>query len=109
MNFAYSQKDIANFYNLYCDLIKYWKKLYPNEIYTVKYENLIENNFTEIKKLINFCDLEWDQNCLRHDKNKSVIQTASVSQARKLIYKSSMNLSNNYSKNLNEMFSLLKN
>lgn len=109
MNFAYSQKDIANFYNLYFDLIKYWKKLYPNEIYTVKYENLIENNFTEIKKLINFCDLEWDQNCLRHDKNKSVIQTASVSQARKPIYKSSMNLSDNYSKNLNEMFSLLKN
>jgi len=70
---------------------------------------LIQNNFTEIKKLINFCDLEWDQNCLRHDKNKSVIQTASVSQARKPIYKSSMNLSDNYSKNLNEMFSLLKN
>ena len=109
MNFAYDQKDIANFYNLYFDLINYWKKLFPKEIYTVKYENLIENNVIETKKIINFCNLEWDQNCLRHDKNKSTIKTASVSQARKPIYKSSINLSDNYSKYLNEMFSLLKN
>jgi tetratricopeptide (TPR) repeat protein len=108
MNFSYDQKDIANFYNLYFDLINYWKKLYPKEIYTVKYENLINNNVIETKKLINFCDLEWDQNCLRHDKNKSAIKTASVSQARKPIYKSSINLSDNYSKYLKEMFSLLK-
>jgi nucleoid DNA-binding protein len=75
----------------------------------VKYENLIENNVIETKKIINFCNLEWDQNCLRHDKNKSTIKTASVSQARKPIYKSSLNLSDNYSKYLKEMFSLLKN
>ena len=109
MNFAYSQKDIAKFYKLYFDLINYWKKLYPKEIYTVKYENLIYDRVAETKKLINFCDLKWDPNCLRHDKNKSVIKTASVSQARKPIYKSSLNLSDNYSKYLKEMFSLLKN
>jgi hypothetical protein len=109
MNFAYSQKDIAKFYKLYFDLINYWKKLYPKEIYTVKYENLIDDRVAETKKLINFCNLKWDPNCLRHDKNKSIIKTASVSQARKPIYKSSLNLSDNYSKYLKEMFSLLKN
>ena len=109
MNFAYNQKDIANFYNLYLDLISYWKEIFPNEIYTAKYENLIENPEVETKKLINFCQLDWDQNCLRHDKNKSAIKTASVSQARKPIYKSSVNLSDNYSEYLKDMFSLLKN
>ena len=109
MNFAYNQKDIVNFYNLYFDLINYWKKLYPNEIYTAKYENLIENTEIETKKIIKFCDLEWDQNCLEHEKNKAAIKTASISQARKPIYKSSVNLSDNYSKYLNEMFDLLKN
>ncbi len=109
MNFAYNQKNIANFYNLYSDLISYWKKLFPGEIYTAKYENLIENPVIETKKLINFCDIGWDENCLSHHKNKSAIKTASVSQARKPIYKSSLNLSENYSEYLNEMFSLLKN
>ena len=109
MNFAYNQKDIAEFYNLYYDLMKFWKKLFPNEIYTINYENLIKNSEVEIKKLINFCDLKWDEKCLRHDKNKSVIKTASISQARKPIYNSSINLSDNYSKYLNDMFALLKN
>ena len=109
MNFAYDQKNIANFYNLYSDLISYWKKLYPGEIYTAKYENLVENPIIETKKLINFCDIEWDENCLSHYKNKSTIKTASVSQARKPIYKSSMNLSDNYSQYLKDMFILLKN
>jgi hypothetical protein len=50
MNFAYNQKDIAEFYNLYSDLMKFWKKLFPNEIYTINYENLIKNSEVEIKK-----------------------------------------------------------
>ena len=109
MNFSYNQKDIANFYNLYLELINYWNKIFPNQIYRAKYENLINDSETEIKKLIDFCELEWDPKCLRHDKNKSLIKTASVSQARKPIYKSSINTSNNYSKYLEEMFNLLKN
>jgi len=109
MNFAYNQKDIANFYNLYSDLISFWKKLFPNELYTIKYEDLIKDQEKETKKLIDFCDLDWDPNCLRHDKNKSAIKTASAGQARKPIYKSSLNLSENYSKYLGEMFSLLEN
>ena len=109
MNFAYNQKDIAKFYNLYFDLMKYWKKLFPDQIYTINYENLIKNSEVEIKKLINFCDLEWDEKCLKHDKNKSVIKTASIFQARKPIYNSSINLSDNYSEYLREMFKLVEN
>tara|TARA_B110000008_G_scaffold278220_1_gene321401 strand:- start:152 stop:1705 length:1554 start_codon:yes stop_codon:yes gene_type:complete len=109
MNFAYNQKDIAKFYNLYFDLMKYWKKLFPNQIYTINYENLIKNSEDEIKKLINFCDLEWDEKCLQHDKNKSMIKTASILQARKPIYNSSINLSDNYSEYLSEMFKILEN
>ena len=109
MNFAYNKKDIANFYNVYLDLIKFWKKIFKDEIFTIKYENLIDDTETEIKKMIYYCDLEWDPNCLNHHQNKSVIKTASISQARKPIYKSSKNLNQNYAKYLEEMFTLLKN
>ena len=63
----------------------------------------------EIKKLIKYCDLKWDPNCLEHYKNKSPIMTASIKQARRPIYKSSKNSNKKYSNHLNEMFSLLKN
>ena len=108
MNFAYDQKDIANFYNIYLDLVNFWKKIFKKDIYSIKYENLIENSELEIKKLINFCDLSWDPNCLKHHQNKSGIRTASINQARKPIYKSSKNLNQNYAEHLEEMFALLK-
>ncbi len=109
MNFAYDQKDIANFYNVYSDLIRFWKKMFEKDIFTVKYENLTDSPEIEIKKMISFCGLEWDPNCLNHHKNKSGIKTASISQARKPIYRSSKNLNLNYAEYLEEMFVLLKN
>ena len=108
MNFAYDQKEIVEFYNTYENLVSFWKNLFKNEIYTAKYENLIEDPENEIKNMIDFCDLVWDENCLKHHKNKSAIKTASINQARNPIYKTSKNLSDNYQKQLGLMFGLLK-
>jgi Tfp pilus assembly protein PilF len=109
MNFSYDQKDIANFYKVYKDLIEFWKKTYENELFVVKYENLVENPEIEIKKIINYCGLKWDSNCLYPHKNKSIIKTASITQARLPIYKSSKDLSNYYYSYLEQMFKLIKN
>lgn len=62
----------------------------------------------EIKKLLNFCNLKWDPDCLNFHKNKKTpIQTVSVSQARKPIYKSSINSNIGYSNHLQEMYKIL--
>ncbi len=90
LNFTYSQEDLVKYYKHYRDLMDFWKLKYPNLILDVKYENLIENKEFEIKKIIKFCNLEWDENCLSFHKNKSPIKTMSTSQARKPIYKSSL-------------------
>ena len=109
MNFAYDQKDIGKFYNVYVDLISFWKEIFKDDIYISKYEKLIDNSQFEIKKMINFCDLEWDPNCLSHHLNNSGIKTASINQARQPIYNTSKNLNKNYRDNLGEMFGILKN
>ena len=109
MNFAYNERDIANFYNAYFELINFWKKTFENDIFTIKYENLIEDSEFQIKNMIKYCDLEWDPDCLNHNLNKSAIKTASIVQARKPIYKSSINLNQNYDKYLRQLFDLLKN
>ena len=108
INWIYSQKNIANYYNIYVDLMKFWEKKLPNFIYNLKYENLINNKENEIQKLLKFCNLEWDNKCLNHSKSKLPITTASIAQARKPIYSSSINLSKRYTKHLKEMFGLIK-
>ena len=109
MDWTYDQKDIAEYYNLYYGLMKFWNKKLPNDIYNANYERIVQNKETEIKKLIEFCGLKWDSACLNHHKHiKTPISTVSVVQARKPIYSSSLNSNNKYSKYLNDLYSSLK-
>ena len=109
MDWTYDQKDIAEYYNLYYGLMKFWNKKLPNDIYNANYERIVQNKEIEIKKLIEFCGLKWDSACLNHHKHiKTPISTVSVVQARKPIYSSSLNSNNKYSKYLNSLYSSLK-
>jgi len=78
--------------------MKFWNEKYPGEIFNISYEKLISDNEEEIKRLIKYCELDWDDNCLKHYNNKSPVNTASVNQVRKPIYNSSINLYDKYSK-----------
>ena len=105
MNWSFNQKDISNYYNNHSSLMKFWHSKIPEFIYTAEYEKIVSDKKNEIKKLLEFCQLEWDDNCLEHHKNtKTPIQTASISQAREPIYNSSVNSSDNYKDYLKEMF-----
>ena len=107
--FSNNLKDLGNYYNLYRDLTKFWKKIFPNEIYELNYNNLIENSESEIRNILKFCNLEWDPNCLRHEKNKKTIKTASATQARNSINKSGLNTHKPFKKYLDDLSRLLNN
>ena len=96
------------YYNLYSDLMKYWNALLPNFIYNIRYENLISNTNFEIQNLLKKCNLEWSDDCLNFYTNKRPIRTASDTQARKKIYKSSINSWKYYDKYIGSFFSKLK-
>ena len=93
---CYNDKNLIRFIKAYEDLMIFWNNKLPDHIYNLEYENLISNQSTETKKIINFCNLEWDPNCLNFTKNKTPIKTVSISQARKPIYNTSKNLSDKY-------------
>ena len=109
MNWSYSQENIANYYNLYSNLIEFWKSKIGDHIYDINYEKLVSNKDDEVKNLLKFCELKFDANCLNHHKiKKTPIKTVSVSQARQAIYTSSVDKNKFYENNLNKMFSLLE-
>ena len=91
LNFTYDQEDLVKYYQNYEALMKFWNEKYPGEIFNISYEKLISNNEEEIKKLIKYCELDWEENCLSFHKNKTPIKTMSTAQARNPIYKTSLN------------------
>ena len=75
----------------------FWKSKLGDHLYEINYEKLVSNKEDEIRKLIKYCDLDWDPACLEHHKSKKTrIKTVSISQARKPVYKSSVNSNSNY-------------
>jgi len=104
LDFAYNLTDLCKYYNLYIDLMKHWKKIMPKSIIDVKYENIVNNPEKEIKKLIKSCKLNWDKNCLKFYNNKRYIKTASDTQVRRKIYKSSLDSWKNYKSDLESVF-----
>ena len=109
MNWSYTQENIANYYNLYRDIMNFWNETIGEFIYEINYEKLIKNKDNEIKNLLDFCNLEFDPACLNHHKKtKTPIKTVSVAQARKPIYSSSVDKNKFYESNLSKMFSMLE-
>ncbi len=104
LNFSYDFNDLEVFYKEYLSLMKFWKNKFKNQIYEANYEKFLENPEDEIKKLLNFCDLDYEKNCLNFYKTKRPIKTVSSAQARQPIYKSSILSYQKYEKYMKEIF-----
>ena len=107
--FSYNLENLAKFYNLYKNLMNFWKKNLEESFYDLKYENLINKQENETKQLLDYCGLDWDEKCLEPHKNKNLVATASIAQVRMPVYKTSVGKWHNYSENLKELKKLIKN
>ena len=101
----YNELELVEYFHLYRELINFWNLKFKGEIYNIKYENLVNNSEKEIKSLIEYCKLEWDENCLNHHKNYRPVKTLSLNQVNKPIYSTSIKSSNNYKNYLSKIFS----
>jgi Tfp pilus assembly protein PilF len=87
--FSYNQEDLAGFYGLYKDLMDFWHQLFPDKIYDMTYEDLTTNQEEETRKLLQYCEIDWDENCLSFHKNKRAVKTSSSLQVRQKMYQGS--------------------
>jgi len=105
--FSYNLDELADYYMAHQNLMTHWLTLLPENIHVVHYEKLIENIETETRKLLTFCDLEWQSECMAFHKNQQATTTASASQVRQKLYSSSMGLWKNYEHELEPLIDKL--
>ena len=103
LGFTYDEDDLVLYYNSYLSLMNFWNSKIHNDILSLSYESLINNQEQQIKKIIQYCQLSWEDNCLAFHKNKSPIKTMSTAQARRPIYKSSLDAFEKYKKLLKKI------
>jgi hypothetical protein len=105
--YSYNFDDLAGFYGLYKDLMDFWHQLFPNKIYDMSYEDLTTNQEDETRKLLQYCELDWDENCLNFHKNKRAVKTASAIQVREKMYQGSSEVWKKYKTHLKPLIKAL--
>ena len=106
--FAYDMGGLAGYYKLYIDLMSFWRERYPDSIYDLCYEDLTENQEEETRKMLAFCNLEWEEQCLDFHKTKRTVKTMSATQVRKKMYTGSSEAWRNYEDHLQVLMNGLR-
>ena len=108
MGFAYNMEDLAQFYNSYTKMMDFWHERFPGKIYDICYEDMTTNQEEETRKLLEYCELDWDENCLNFHKNKRTVKTASSLQVREKMYQGSSEAWKKYEAHIQPLIDGLK-
>lgn len=90
-HYTYDLEDTARFYRSFDDLMTCWREHLPADRFMeIRYENIIENQEDETRRLLAFCGLDWEEACLRFHENDAPVSTASSVQVRQPLYSNSI-------------------
>jgi len=87
-DFSYNLEDIGRYYQAYLKLMAHWHKVLPGYVLTVNHEDVVDDLEKQIRRILDFCGLEFEQSCLDFHKTQRNIKTPSSEQVRQPIYKS---------------------
>jgi tetratricopeptide (TPR) repeat protein len=105
---SFNLTELGKYYLQYQRLMKHWEKLFPGEIFTVQYEDLVADQERVSRQLIEYIGLDWDENCLDFQHNERNVLSPSNMQVRQPIYESSVNRWKLYKKELQPLIEVLQ-
>tara|TARA_B110000211_G_scaffold178984_1_gene202373 strand:+ start:190 stop:2253 length:2064 start_codon:yes stop_codon:yes gene_type:complete len=107
LGFPYDMEDLGRFYNSYTEMMAFWHELFPNQIYDISYENLTTEQEEETRKLLEYCELKWDEDCLNFHANKRAVKTSSSLQVKQKMYQGSSEVWKKYKTQLKPLINTL--
>ena len=85
--FTYSVDDIARYYRTYVRLMDHWNAVLPGKVLRVQFEDVVDNLETNVRRMLEFCGLDFEPACLEYYKTERSVRTASSEQVRRPIFK----------------------
>jgi tetratricopeptide (TPR) repeat protein len=85
--FSYGLDDIGRYYRDYVELMAHFDSVLPGRIHRVTYEHMVDDTEAEVRRLLDYCGLPFEEGCLRFFENARPVRTASSEQVRKPIYR----------------------
>ena len=85
--FTYSLDDLGHYYRDYVELMTHFDTVLPGRVHRVIYESMVTDTETEVRRLLEYCGLPFEAQCLRFYENARAVRTASSEQVRQPIYR----------------------
>jgi tetratricopeptide (TPR) repeat protein len=94
--FSYNLTDIGNYYRQYVKLMNHWDEVLPGYVLRVQYEDVVDDLESQVHRILEFCELPFEDGCVDFYKTQRSIRTPSAEQVRQPIYKSGLEQWRNY-------------
>ncbi len=88
--FSYDLSELGAYYRLYDRLMTHWHEVLPGRVLDVQYEDVVADPEPQIRRILEHCDLPWDDNCLQFHRTERPVMTASAAQVREPLYNRSV-------------------
>jgi hypothetical protein len=95
-HFTYGLEDIGHYYRDYVELMAHFDRVLPGRVHRVFYEQMVDDFESEVRRLLDYCGLPFDERCLRFHENDRPVRTASSEQVRRPIYREGKDQWRNY-------------
>ncbi len=106
-HYSFDMVKLGHFYNDYRRLMEHWDLVFPGRILQVEYESVTDDQEPQTRRILDYCDLEFEPQCLEFHKTQRVVKTASFLQVRKPLYQTSRGRWRNYVTQLQELAGIL--
>ena len=94
--FTYGLEEVGHYYSDYVRLMDHWDDVLPGKILRVSYEHVVADLETQVRRLLEFCELPFEEACLNFYETDRAVRTASSEQVRQPIYQSGVDQWVNY-------------
>jgi tetratricopeptide (TPR) repeat protein len=106
--FTYDLTDIGEYFLQYERMIDHWHTVMPGQVLTVQYEEMVTDFENQVRRLLEYCELPWEDACINFYDTERPVRTASSEQVRQPIYSDSINRWRHYEQYLGELIEVLE-
>jgi tetratricopeptide (TPR) repeat protein len=104
---SYDLQELGEYYLQYRRMMDHWDAVLPDRILHVQYEDVVSDLDSQVRRILEFCGLSWEDACLNFFESDRAVNTASAEQVREPIYKDAVGYWKNYESHLGELLEVL--
>jgi hypothetical protein len=106
--FTYDLVEIGEYYLQYQRMMEHWQAVLPGKVLDIDYEDMVREQEVQTRRLLEHCELPWEDQCLQFYQTQRAVNTASSEQVRQPIYSSSVHLWRRYEAQLEPLIEVLE-